>query len=171
MQARPSRKRGYLSYLLYGTAALAALAGGTLLAVYTRGHLPSPAQDPASRPAPPSSPSVRAEDAPPGMETAIPHSKGIRVEVLNGCGEAGVVDQFSRLLRKAGFDVIKTGNARSFSHLETMVLDRTGKREDAHEVAKTLGIQSLVLQTKDDPYRIEDVTVIIGRDHRKLGLK
>jgi hypothetical protein len=98
-------------------------------------------------------------------------SKDIRVEVLNGCGEAHVVDQFSRLLRAAGFDVIKAGNARSFSYLETLVLDRSGKREYADEVARTLRIQAVIQQIKDDPYRIEDVTVIIGRDHRKLGLK
>jgi hypothetical protein len=93
------------------------------------------------------------------------------VEVLNGCGEAGVVDRFARLLRSEGFDVIKTGNARSFSYTESMVLDRAGKRDCADEVAGALRIRAVIQQIKDDPYRLEDVTLIIGRDHRKLGLK
>ena len=166
MQGRPSRRR--LSQLIYGVAALAALAAGTLLALYTRGETPRPG--PASRPIP--SPSHgQGQESPSGAGPLVLHSKNIRVEVLNGCGEAGAVDPFIRSLRAAGFDVIKTGNARSFAYLESMVLDRAGKREVAEEVAGTLGIKTVLQQVKDDPYRIEDVTVIIGRDHRKLGLK
>ena len=155
---------------MYGVAALAALAGGTLLALYTRGETLRPAPDPASRPGVLPSPS-RDQGSPSGTGPVVLHSRNIRVEVLNGCGEAGAVDLFTRSLRSAGFDVIKTGNARSFSYLESMVLDRSGKREVADEVAGTLRIKAVIQQVKDDPYRIEDVTVIIGRDHRKLGLE
>jgi hypothetical protein len=167
VQGRPSRR---LSQLIYGVAALAALGAGTLLALYTRGETLRPA--PASRPGPlPSSPRSQGQETPSGTGPVTLHSKNIRVEVLNGCGEAGVMDPFIRSLRASGFDVIKTGNARSFAYLESMVLDRGGRREVADEVAGALGIRTVIQQVKDDPFRIEDVTVIIGRDHRKLSLE
>lgn len=171
MQSRSSRRRSRLPQLLYGGAILAALAGGTLLALYTRGEILPPAQSATSRPVAPSPPSDPGQEGLSAQEPVIPHSRGIRVEVLNGCGEVGVVDQFTRLLRSAGFDVIKTGNARSFSYLESTVLDRAGRRDYADEVARVLRIRAVIQQIKDDPYRLEDVTVVIGRDHRKLGLK
>lgn len=157
--------------LLYGVAALAALAGGALLALYVRGEIFRPGRNVAfSSPSPEQGkkdPSGISDDGQP----VIPRDKDIRVEVLNGCGEAGVVEKFSRLLRSEGFDVIKAGNARSFSYFESMVIDRAGKRERADEVARALRIRTVIQQVKDDPYRIEDVTVVIGRDYRKLGLK
>ncbi|MBI2951675.1 LytR C-terminal domain-containing protein [bacterium] len=165
------RRRSRLSQLLYGGAVLAALAGGTLLALYTRGEGLRSGRSPASQPIASSpSPDQGQEDLS-ADQPVIPRGKDIRVEVLNGCGEAGVVDRFARLLRSAGFDVIKTGNARSFSYAESMVLDRAGRRDYADEVARVLRIRAVIQQIKDDPYRLEDVTLIIGRDHRKLGLK
>lgn len=170
MQGRPVRRRSRLSQLLYGGAVLAALAGGTLLALYTRGEGLRPVQSSGNQPIAPSSFPDQGQKNLSAGQPDIPRGKDIRVEILNGCGEAGVVDRFARLLRSAGFDVIKTGNARSFSYIESMVLDRAGRRDYADEVARVLQIRAVIQQIKDDPYRIEDVTLIIGRDHRKLGL-
>jgi len=168
VQGRPVRRRSRLSQLLYGGAVLAALAGGTLLALYTRGEGLRPGQGPEPIAPSPSLDQGQADLS--ADQPVIPRGKDIRVEVLNGCGEAGVVDRFTRLLRSEGFDVIKTGNARSFSYAESMVLDRAGRRDYADEVARVLRIRAVIQQIKDDPYRLEDVTLIIGRDHRKLGL-
>jgi hypothetical protein len=81
------------------------------------------------------------------------------------------MDPFVRRLRSEGFDVIKTGNARSFGYVESVVIDRAGRRENAEEVARVVGVGAVIQQVKEDPYRIEEVTLVIGRDHRKLGLR
>ncbi|OPX32867.1 MAG: hypothetical protein B1H40_01470 [Candidatus Latescibacteria bacterium 4484_181] len=92
----------------------------------------------------------------------------IRVEVLNGCEERGLARRLTDLLRRSGFDVVNFGNAESFDFLETIVVDRSGHIERARRVARALGVKNCIQQIKQDPYRIEDVLVIIGRDFRNL---
>ena len=170
MQVPPSRRQRRLFQVLYGIGALAALAGGALLAHVTqkmRAPL-TPSVQTAARPLPPKSLAPPASDE---VRTPRHENRGVRVEVLNGCGEPGVMEAFVRRLRAEGFDVIKTGNARAFGYVESMVIDRAGKRENADEVARALRIGPVIQQVKDDPYRIEDVTVVVGRDHRKLGIQ
>ncbi len=93
----------------------------------------------------------------------------IRVEILNGCEERGLARKVTDLLRRSGFDVVNFGNAESFDFLETIVVDRSGHMEKTQRVAEVLGVENCIQQIKQDPYRIEDVLVIIGRDFRKLA--
>ena len=94
----------------------------------------------------------------------------IRVEVLNGCGVDGVAQRVSRNLRTMGFDVMSWANAPSFNYPESIVIDRIGKPELARKVAAALGIGNQIQQIIPDPFRIEQVTVIVGRDHQHLAL-
>ena len=95
---------------------------------------------------------------------------GIHVEVLNGCGVDGVAHQVSRQLRSLGFDVMSWTNAPSFNYPESIVIDRIGKPEFARKVADALGIHNQIQQIIPDPFRIEQVTVIVGRDFKHLTL-
>ena len=90
----------------------------------------------------------------------------VRVAVLNGCGRPGVVTAFARGLRENGFDVVNGmgGNADSFDFSRSVVVDRRGNRSLAEQVARCLGIRTVLTQRSENPYLIEDVTVIIGRD-------
>ncbi|MCK4590472.1 MAG: LytR C-terminal domain-containing protein [Candidatus Latescibacteria bacterium] len=105
------------------------------------------------------------QPAPKSQKEVMP----IRVEVLNGCEEKGLARKVTSLLRRSGFDVVNFGNAENFDFLETIVVDRSGQIEKAQQVAQTLGVENCVQQIKQDPYRIEDVLVIIGRDFHKLA--
>lgn len=73
-------------------------------------------------------------------------------------------------LRQRGFDVMTMENAETFGYPESMVLDRVGKPEYARLVAEALGIPNHLQQKVADPFRIEEVTVIIGHDYRRLSL-
>ncbi len=55
----------------------------------------------------------------------VPESEDARVsvEVLNGAGETGAAARITDALRAAGFDVKTFGNAASFDHDRTLVLD------------------------------------------------
>ena len=95
----------------------------------------------------------------------------IRVSVFNGCGRSGLASMFSEMLRDKEFDVVNGfgENADSFDFDVSVVIDRRGKeREKAETVAKTLGISVILEQRSDDPYLIEDVAVILGRDWNML---
>ncbi|MDE2887480.1 MAG: LytR C-terminal domain-containing protein [Gemmatimonadota bacterium] len=96
--------------------------------------------------------------------------QGIRIEVLNGCGVAGVAEKVGRYLREAGFDVMTWKNADSFNYPETIVIDRTGNLENARIVAGAMGLRTHIQQIVHDPYRIEQVAVIIGRDYDRLDM-
>ena len=94
----------------------------------------------------------------------------IHVEVLNGCGEDGIARELGSRLRALGFDVITVGNAESYNYPETLVIDRVGKLEFAQQVANAIGVSNTIQQIIPDPFRIEEVTVVIGGDYRRLGL-
>lgn len=96
--------------------------------------------------------------------------QAVRIEVLNGCGVAGVAEKVGRYLREAGFDVMTWKNADSFNYPETIVIDRTGNLENARIVAGAMGLRTHIQQIVHDPYRIEQVAVIIGRDYERLGI-
>jgi hypothetical protein len=92
----------------------------------------------------------------------------VQVEVLNGCGAAGVAEKFTDYLRKNNFDVVQMGNYISFDINKSMVIDRTGNKANAIKVADALGIdhKNIVQQINND--YILDVSLIIGRDFKEL---
>lgn len=99
-----------------------------------------------------------------------PNYSDVRIEILNGCGKDGIAGQLGTLLREQGFDVMTLGNADSFAFPETLVIDRVGKMRDAQQVAHALGTTNLIQQITPDPFRIEAVTIIIGRDYAHLPI-
>lgn len=97
-------------------------------------------------------------------------SQPVRVEVLNGCGKPLIAGRMTKKARAAGMDVIDEGNAESFGFLESVVIDRRGNLTKAREVAAVLGIPRCIQQVRDDPSRLAEVSIVIGRDYRQLRL-
>ena len=87
----------------------------------------------------------------------------IRVEVLNGCGRAGIAFQLARDLRKEGLDVVNIGNARNFKYRKTLILNKSGKKGLAGKVARAIGCGEP--QDRIEKKALVDVTVIIGKDY------
>jgi hypothetical protein len=88
----------------------------------------------------------------------------IRVEVLNGAGDAGAAARVTEALREAGFDVKTYGNADRYDHERTLVLDRSARPGAAGEVAAALG--GVEVEERIDPELYLDATVILGKDWR-----
>ena len=92
----------------------------------------------------------------------------IQLDVLNGCGVAGVADRYTDFLRAKNFDVVEIGNYISFDVDETFVIDRIGNKANAFKVAEALGIENVkVIQQLNDNYFL-DVSLVIGKDYYKL---
>ncbi len=108
-------------------------------------------------------------EAPPA-EAAPSIPLDFQLAVLNGCGASQVAARMTDKARALGLDVIHEGNASSFGFVESVVIDRSGDLERARHVARLLGISGAIQQLSDDDYRLEAVTVVIGRDYRRLGL-
>ena len=99
-------------------------------------------------------------------------SSDIRIAVLNGCGREGLAILFATSLRSSGFDVVngQGGNADSYDFDFSVVLDRKGNKKKARAVADELGIDGVVDQYSANPYIIEDIVVILGRDWDTLKI-
>ncbi len=97
----------------------------------------------------------------------VPESEDARVsvEVLNGAGETGAAARITDALRAAGFDVKTFGNAASFDHDRTLVLDRSGRDGAARSVAEALGVDTVRADPRPELYL--DATIILGRDWRE----
>ena len=91
----------------------------------------------------------------------------VRVEVQNGGGVTGMARTATDVLRTAGFDVVKFGNARTFDpERSSVVIDRVGRYQAADAISKTLGIDSVL--SKPDPNLYVDVTVVLGSPWQPL---
>ncbi len=95
----------------------------------------------------------------------------IQVEVLNGCGVAGVGDNFTDVLRSKGIDVVKTGNYRSFDVDNTFIIDRTGKLETAEKVADSLHLNKRFIITEKNKNLFLDLSIVIGKDFKNYFQK
>lgn len=100
---------------------------------------------------------------------ASPQISPIRVEILNGGGEAQIAARLRKKARALGLDVIHEGNAPSFNYLHTLVVDLDGDIEQARQVADVLGIPHFI-QQQTDQFTLASVSIIIGRDYRRIGL-
>ena len=133
---------------------LANLAGAVLLTVFWW---------------PPPKAADTKETAVPGVPSVVVEA-GVRIAVFNGCGEPQLAGRMTRKMRALGFDVIHEGNASSFSFLHTLVVDRSGNAAKARQVAQALGIPYWIQQIPDDAYRLEEVSLILGTDYKRLKL-
>ena len=111
-----------------------------------------------------------APRVPPPEPQVAPLSDPIRVEILNGCGVTQLAARLRNKARALGLDVIHEGNAPSFDHLHTLVIDLSGDLDQARQVADVLGIPHLIQQKKEDQFRLADVSIVIGRDYRRIDL-
>lgn len=85
-------------------------------------------------------------------------------EVLNATGRAGFALSATKVLRWRGVDVVNFANAAE-SRRTSLVIDRTGRREEALKASRALGLTGPVL-TMPDASRLAQATVIVGDDFK-----
>ncbi len=103
----------------------------------------------------------------------IPGDRGpaLAVEVLNASGRAGDAKVGTRLLRRAGIDVVYFGNASPgdpASGLDsTRIIVRRGAAKAGERVRAALGVGRVEVQL--DSARLLDVSVLLGADFSAAG--
>jgi len=97
-------------------------------------------------------------------EFVAPDSLSITVEVLNGTKTPGLANRARELFQSYDLEVTPASNADNDQYLNTVVLDRSGKMDDAKKVADI--IKCTRIYSKPDPQMDQavDVTVILGKD-------
>jgi len=93
------------------------------------------------------------------------------VEVLNASGRAGDAKVATRLLRRAGIDVVYFGNAPPTDPLSrldsTRIIVRRGLATAGERVRAALGVGRVELRL--DSARLLDVSVLLGADFSPRG--
>lgn len=86
----------------------------------------------------------------------------ITVEVLNGCGVAGIAARVGEMLKEEGFQVVNIDNADSFDYPTSQVISHLENIEPAREIALLIpGAEFFKEPVPDCPVM---VTVIIGKN-------
>jgi hypothetical protein len=98
---------------------------------------------------------------------AVARAGPVRVEVLNGSGQAGAGSVVAGRLRAAGIEVVGIRNADRFDYPRTLVVARGADAERARTVARRLHGSQLVRQRATAEW---DVTVVVGRDQARQAL-
>jgi len=95
-------------------------------------------------------------------------NRPVRVGILNGCGKSGLAGEWKSKLRDLKYDVRETGNADK-NYMNSIVLSRIKNMKPAFDLAKKLGIpdKDVLLQINNDIVDI-DISIILGKDHKKL---
>ncbi len=89
-------------------------------------------------------------------------SPAITVEVLNANGRAGDARIGTRLLRRAGMDVVYFGNASESGLDSTRIIVRRGAEKVGQRVRAALGQGRVEVQL--DSSKLLDVSVLLGLD-------
>jgi len=97
-----------------------------------------------------------------------PRRKPIQVDVWNGCGQVRVAAATTAYLRARGYDIVELRNYQRFDVQESLVIDRTGRRENAEKVARALGIPAGRIIQQINPDYFVDVSIVVGRDFMSL---
>lgn len=84
------------------------------------------------------------------------------MEVLNASGKPGLARAGTRLLRRAGIDVVNFGNAPIETIDTTRILVRRGSVAAGEQVRRVLQVGKVVL--RPDSTKLLDVSVLLGTD-------
>jgi hypothetical protein len=108
-----------------------------------------------------------------GDSLAVPGAVGPRVtvEVLNGSGKAGLARVGTRVLRRAGIDVVSFGNtSEETTPLDsTRIVVRRGGSAVGKRIRAALGVGRVEL--RPDSTRLLDASVLLGADFAPTRLE
>ncbi len=98
----------------------------------------------------------------------------LQMEVLNGCGTAGIAAQFTDFLRENGFDVVKTDNYTEMGQIKfniekTVLIDRRGDKNRIRPIADALGLPAHRILSQPNEAWLLDATLILGMDYSVLS--
>lgn len=95
----------------------------------------------------------------------------VKVQVLNGCGIAGIAAKVGKWLEKNGYNVEDIGNADRQDYQNSGIIDRSGNLTAARELALLLGIgEDRIKRFMSGPKPQVDLTLIVGKDCKRLPI-
>jgi len=98
-------------------------------------------------------------------------SEPVKVQILNGCSVTGIAAKMRDFLVNNGYDVRDVGNAARQDYSQSRIIDRGSNMDVARELAKLLGLSESQISRQTAATNPQvDLTLIIGRDYKRLGI-
>jgi hypothetical protein len=99
----------------------------------------------------------------------------VRVQILNGCGAAGIAGKFKQYLADAGkpefiIDVIDAKNFESFKQEHTLLIARKDNLVQAQKLAEKIGVAAEQVSQKamEDNFLDIEYSLVVGADYDKF---
>jgi LCP family protein required for cell wall assembly len=119
----------------------------------------------------PSSSTPQVAEAEASLPKVPPKPLGLKVEVLNGYGQAGVANKVAELFGEFGLKVTRVGNAGSNRYDQTLIVDWRGQGTPILALARRLSIDPSRIIVYDKPEKPIDATIVLGRDWPQIEAK
>lgn len=97
--------------------------------------------------------------------------RAIQVMVLNGTEVQGLAIKVGDYLRKKNYDVVYTGNYEVKNVKNTFVIDHLGNKRILRKVLRILNISEDFVKEDINENLLQDYTIVIGEDYRKLKIE
>lgn len=121
------------------------------------------------RPPTPSPQKQVSKPSSPPRNWDLEHAKSmLRIEILNGNGVEGSASKIAWKLKKAGFNVILTGDSKSFGYNKTLVVDWKNNLSTIKPLHGFLKLGEDQIVTRNYPKKPLDVTIVLGKDWETL---
>ena len=96
---------------------------------------------------------------------------GIKISILNGCGEQGVATKFADYFRNNNFEIVFVGNADSYDYNETTLINHEKvSKKRISKIQKDLGLDDNRVIDIPGASSVGDAKLIIGKDYKDLKI-
>lgn len=108
---------------------------------------------------------AQAEESPKAVKVAP------TIQILNGCGVPKVAELFQTALQNANLKVERTTNADHFNYTRTVIFAHSGAAAPAKIIAARLGVDSTRVLLDRQKFQEYDISLVIGKDYKKLSYR
>jgi len=106
----------------------------------------------------------------PGVVPQMPKYENIYLEVLNGCGIPGMAGKYTDYLRKMGFDVLTTGNAKEMNYPETFIMVRDTSETSLAPLLEAMTFTKERIEYNPSMDDYVNYRIILGKDCNRLAV-
>ena len=116
----------------------------------------------------PAIPPVKADSTPAKPRIIKPVPPKPQIEILNGCGVAGIARVATEYCRKNDLDVVSMGNYKSYNVKKSKIISWNNDRDTALQIARIIGIEAKNVEMRINKSKQLAASVILGADYKSL---
>ncbi len=113
-------------------------------------------------------PTAKPDSTPPKPRIIKPVPVKPQIEILNGCGAAGIARVATEYCRKNDLDVVSMGNYKHYNVKKSKVISWNNDRKMALKIAEIMGIDARQVEIRNNKSKQLAASVVLGADYKSL---